>query len=105
MSVVGAQCGWYPLRMALAYSAKEHSGKSCTERINSEVVSFLCDGGFEAGSAIQLIIDWPTTHDGQPMELVIQGRVLENIESMKTAQIIRYEFRDRVYSETCAAIG
>jgi hypothetical protein len=96
MEVASAQWKSYPLQLALLYVANEHSGKSRTEQISSDVVRFLSDAELKNGVSIELTIDWPTPNDPQPLHLIVSGQITEDVGTMKTVRILRYEFRTQL---------
>lgn len=103
MTVVETRLNSYPLQLALTYVAQDHSGKARTERISSETVSLSIAADLGIGTAIQLTIDWPAPDKRQPLQLVVNGRILHAVGQMKTVEIIRHEFRNRLLSQTYVA--
>jgi hypothetical protein len=86
----------YPLQLALTYATRKHSGKSRTVEIGPDIVSFLSDANFGAGTPIELKVDWPSTQDeDEPLELLLSGRIADAAGKVKTVQVLRHEFRTR----------
>jgi hypothetical protein len=85
----------YPIQLALTYATRKHSGKSRTVEIGPDIVSFLSDANFGAGTPIELKVDWPSAQDGEPLELLLSGRIANAAGKIKTVQVLRHEFRTR----------
>lgn len=95
MITTESPCSSYPLQLALTYAVRGYSGKSRTVEIGPDIVTFLSDVNLGAGMPIELKVDWPSAQDGEPLELILSGRIADAAGKVKTVQVLRHEFRTR----------
>jgi len=66
-------------------------GRGKSINISSSGALVAADHMVSPGTRIQMSIAWPVSHDGLPLELVIQGRVLRKEEGRLA---VRFVFRN-----------
>jgi PilZ domain len=63
-------------------------GRGRSINISSSGALVAADHMVSPGTRIQMSIAWPVSHDGIPLELVIQGRVLRNEKRIFAVQFV-----------------
>ena len=89
----------YPVIMELRYKTHArmpHVGMGQTARMSSKEIVFTADQLLEEGTKLEISIVWPAMLDCRvPLQLVVEGAVVQREDSVLTARILKYHFRTR----------
>jgi hypothetical protein len=92
----------FPVELALSHRvlgdrSDQSRGAGTTVNFSGKGLLFASDYLFEAGSNVELALDWPVQLDGRTaLRLVVEGRVVRCDGGRAAVRILRYEFRTRI---------
>ncbi len=89
----------YPVSMEVRYKVRARMprvGMGQTSRMSSREIVFTADQTIDEGSKVEISIAWPAMlNQCVPLQLVIEGEVIRQRQSVMTARIQKYHFRTR----------
>jgi len=81
----------FPLALDIHYrimGKRGVKGRGKSINISSSGALVALDHTISSGTGIQMNIAWPTSHDGVPLELVVQGLVLREEQERLAVQFV-----------------